>query len=184
MRKILAIALFAVASYVTAFGLVGTVAAREPAALGVSGVVAQYAPSAFGVAGAIASHETAFGVVGAAFADVPPPPTQTTPPPATPAAEMAPADVQKWLTFFDKLVVAVVNTQTTCDKMATDVNAVVDANKDALATAKKAKQQGKKLPADAKAKMVEGVKKMMPGMQNCGTNDKVRAAFAKLDLNH
>jgi hypothetical protein len=97
---------------------------------------------------------------------------------------MAPADVQKWLTFFDKLVNTVVNTQSTCDKMATDVNAVMDTNKDAIALAKKAKAQGKKLPADAKAKMLEGVKKMMPGMQNCGSNDKVRAAFAKLDLNH
>ena len=97
---------------------------------------------------------------------------------------MAPADVTKWLTFFDKLVSTVVNTQTTCGKMATDVNAVMDSNKDAIALAKKAKQQGKKLPDDAKAKMLDGVKKMMPGMQNCGSNANVRAAFAKLDLNH
>ncbi|HUS32120.1 MAG TPA: hypothetical protein VMZ53_26655, partial [Kofleriaceae bacterium] len=140
-------------------------------------------PSAFGVAGVIASDETAFGVVGAAFADDQLP-SQTRPAPSTPPSEMAPADVQKWLSFFDKLVSTVVNTQSSCDKMATDVNAVVDANKDAIALAKRAKAQGKKLPADAKAKMLDGVKKMLPGMQNCGTNEKVRAAFAKLDLNH
>jgi hypothetical protein len=147
----------------------------HPETLGVSGAVVTYAPQALGLSGAIASEETVFGAVGAAFAD---------PAAPVPSAEMAPADVQKWLTFFDKLVNTVVNTQSTCDKMATDVNAVMDSNKDAIALAKKAKAQGLKLPADAKAKMLEGVKKMMPGMQNCGSNDKVRAAFAKLDLKH
>ena len=172
MKKVLSIALFAVAAKFAAFGVVGTVAMAHPSTLGVSGAIATHAPQALGLAGAIASEETAFGVVGAAFAEEP----------LTPSAEMAPADVQKFLTFFDKLVTTVVNTQATCDKMATDVNAVMDSNKDAIALAKKAKAQGKKMPADAKAKMLEGVKKMMPGMQNCGSNDKVRAAFAKLDL--
>lgn len=113
-----------------------------------------------------------FGVVSVARADAPP------------ATEMAPTDVSKWLAFFDKLVTTVVDTQRSCDKMAADVNAVMDTHKDAIALAKHAKASGKKLPPDAKAKMVDGVKKMMPGMQNCGQNDKVRAAFAKLDLNH
>ena len=184
MKKAISIALFAIAAKFAAFGAVGEVAAREPASLGIAGAVAQHAPVAFGLSGVIASQETAFGAIGAAFADVPPPPTATTPAPSSPAPEMAPADVTKWLTFFDKLVTTVVNTQTTCGKMATDVNAVMDANKDAIALAKKAKQQGRKLPDDAKAKMLDGVKKMMPGMQNCGSNDRVRAAFAKLDLNH
>ena len=183
MKKAISIALFAIAAKFAAFGAIGTVAAREPATLGVSGVLAEHAPTAFGLSGAIASEQTAFGAIGAAWADVPPP-VATTPAPSTPAAEMAPADVSKWLTFFDKLVATVVNTATTCGKMATDVNTVMDNNKDAIAVAKKAKQQGKKLPEDAKAKMLDGVKKMMPGMQNCASNDRVRAAFAKLDLNH
>jgi hypothetical protein len=97
--------------------------------------------------------------------------------------DMAPADVSRWLTFFDKLVDTVVRDQTTCDKMGGDVNALMDANHEAISIARNAKAQGKKLPADAKQHMVDGVKKMLPGMQNCGTNDKVRAAFAKLDLN-
>jgi len=176
MKKVLSIALFTIAAKFAAFGVAGSVAMSHPETLGVSGAVATYAPQTLGLAGAIASEETAFGAIGAAFADAPTAPM--------PTAEMAPADVQKWLTFFDKLVNTVVNTQSTCDKMATDVNAVMDTNKDAITLAKKAKAQGKKLPADAKAKMLDGVKKMMPGMQNCGSNDKVRAAFAKLDLNH
>lgn len=96
---------------------------------------------------------------------------------------MKPDEVTKWITFFDKLVDTVVKDQTMCDKMAVDVNAVVDANKDAIAVAKAAKAQGRKLPPDAQQKMVDGVKKMIPGMQNCGQNEKVRGAFAKLDLN-
>ena len=100
-----------------------------------------------------------------------------------PQQQMKPDEVSKWITFFDKLVDTVVADQTMCDKMAVDVNAVVDANKDAINVAKAAKAQGRKLPPDAQQKMVEGVKKMIPGMQNCGQNEKVRGAFAKLDLN-
>jgi hypothetical protein len=102
---------------------------------------------------------------------------------APPAQTMTASEVTKWITFFDKLVDTVVKVQTACDKMAVDVNAVVDANKDAIAVAKAAKAQGRKLPPDAQQKMVDGVKKMIPGMQNCGQNEKVRGAFAKLDLN-
>jgi len=102
---------------------------------------------------------------------------------APPAQTMTASEVTKWITFFDKLVDTVVKDQTTCDKMAVDVNAVVAANKDAIAVAKAAKAQGRKLPPDAQQKMVDGVKKMIPGMQNCGQNEKVRGAFAKLDLN-
>ena len=125
-----------------------------------------------GAIGMFTTTPAMFGVVDVARADAPP------------ATEMPPNDVTKWLSFFDKLVTTVVDTQRACDKMATDVSSVMDTNKDAIAVAKEAKASGKKLPPDAKAKMVDGVKKMMPGMQNCGHNEKVRAAFAKLDLNH
>ena len=126
----------------------------------------------FGAIGMFDEKPAMFGVISVAHADAPP------------ATQMAPNDVTKWLAFFDKLVNTVVDTQRTCDKMAVDVNQVMETNKDAIALAKQAKATGKKLPPEAKAKMVDGVKKMMPGMQNCGQNDKVRAAFAKLDLNH
>ena len=99
-----------------------------------------------------------------------------------PAPEMAPADVSKWLGFFDKLVDAVTTSSGTCEKMAADVNIVIDGHKDAVAVARKAHAEGKKLPAAAQQRMLVGVKKMMPGMQKCGQHEKVRAAFARLDL--
>jgi hypothetical protein len=98
------------------------------------------------------------------------------------ANEMAPADVTRWLGFFDKLVVTVVKSPS-CDKLASDVSVLVDQNKDAVAIARAARAQGKKLPQPAQEHMLEGVKKMVPAMQKCGQHDKVRAAFAKLDLN-
>jgi hypothetical protein len=97
--------------------------------------------------------------------------------------EMPPDDVKTWLTFFDKLVTTTVKSQQApCDKLASDVSSLVDANKPAITIAKQARQQGKKLPQAAQEHMLDGVKKMVPAMQKCGQNEKVRAAFAKLDL--
>lgn len=95
--------------------------------------------------------------------------------------EMAPADVAKWLGFFDKLVTTVVNAPA-CDRMASDVSTLVDQNKDAIAVAKAARSRGEKLPDAAQQHMLDGVKQMLPAMQRCGQDTKVRAAFAKLDL--
>jgi hypothetical protein len=98
-------------------------------------------------------------------------------------AEMTAAEVTKWLGFFDKLVVTVVRTSSgPCDKMAAQVNAVIEANQDAIAVARVAHAAGRRLPQPAQHHMMEGVKKMVPGMQKCGSDDKVRAAFVKLDL--
>ena len=99
-----------------------------------------------------------------------------------PAQEMSAADTTKWITFFDKLVTTVVKSSGACDKMASDVNRLVDANQDAVAVAKAAHAAGRRLPQSAQQHMMEGVKKMVPNLQKCGTDDKVRAAFAKLDL--
>ena len=115
-----------------------------------------------------------------------PPPSSATPTPATPSepeVEMPKADAAKWMTFFDKLVNTVVASEGSCDKLATNVSNVIDANKDAITVARNAKQKNMKLPAEAQTKMVEGVKKMVPSMQKCGQDEKVRTAFAKLDLN-
>lgn len=98
-----------------------------------------------------------------------------------PPQEMSAADTQKWVAFFDKLVDTVVKAST-CDKLAGDVNKLVAANQDAIATAKAAHEAGRKLPQSAQQHMMTGVKKMVPGLQKCGQDDKVRAAFAKLDL--
>ena len=98
-----------------------------------------------------------------------------------PPQEMSAADTQKWVGFFDKLVDTVVKANT-CDKLADDVNKLVAVNQDAIGTAKAAHAAGRKLPQSAQQHMMEGVKKMVPGLQKCGQEDKVRAAFAKLDL--
>ncbi len=117
------------------------------------------------------------GLAGIALAE----PTAPTPTPAE--QEMPARDAEKWITFFDKLVTTVVDSAGACDRMATNVTSVIDANKDAIAIARTAKQQGKKLPAAAQARMVDGVKRMVPSMQKCGQDQRVRSAFARLDLN-
>ncbi len=103
--------------------------------------------------------------------------------PATKSKLMSEADVARWLGFFDKLVGTVASSNASCDKLAVDVAQVIDQNKDAIEIARNARASGKKLPEAAQQHMLEGVKKMVPAMQKCGQHDKVRAAFAKLDLN-
>src|SRR5437588_11149609 len=82
------------------------------------------------------------------------------------AEEMPPPDVAKWIGFFDKLVDTVVADANVCDKMAGDVGSLIDRNQGALALARTARAQHKKLPLAAQQHMLDGVKKMMPGMQN------------------
>ena len=92
------------------------------------------------------------------------------------------ADVKKFLAFFDKLVDTVVADKDSCPKMAKDVNALIDANQAVLDMARKAKEQGKQLPEDAKNHMMESAKKMMGAMQKCGNDKDVNAAFQRLDM--
>ena len=91
-------------------------------------------------------------------------------------------DAAKFLAFFDKIVDAAVADKGSCDKMASDIAAIIDANKDVVAAASKAKAAGKQLPAAAKQHVMDGVNKMLPAVQDCSSNDKVKAAFEKLDL--
>ncbi len=104
-------------------------------------------------------------------------------PAATPAPveEMAPADVTRWLAFFDKLVEAVEVNARSCDKMAADVGTVIDTNRPSLALARDARKHGKKLPQAAQQHMLDGVRRMGPGIDHCSDNEKVKAAFSKLE---
>ena len=95
---------------------------------------------------------------------------------------MPAADVGRWMGFFDKLVDAVVSNASTCDKMAGDVGVLIDRNHEVIDMARTARSKHRKLPLAAQQHMLDGVKKMMPGMQNCGDNQKVQTAFAKLDV--
>jgi len=99
-----------------------------------------------------------------------------------PTNELAAADVRLWVRFFDKLVDAVANNAQNCDKMAADVSTVIDSNKATIALARDARAKGKKLPETTQQHMLEGVKKMGPGIENCGDNEKVKTAFSKLDV--
>jgi hypothetical protein len=107
------------------------------------------------------------------------PPAKDTPPAA---AEASPADVDKFLAFWDKLVDTIVADKDSCPKMATDINALIDGNKDLLAKAGEAAKAGKKLPKTAEDHMMAGVKKMMPAMQKCQSDKAVQAAFQRLDV--
>ena len=100
----------------------------------------------------------------------------------TAASEVDKADVQKWLAFFDKIVDAVVADKDDCTKMAKDVNALVDANKELLDKAKAAVAAGKQLPDDAKKHMMQSAQKLGPAMQKCMNDKGVQAAFMRLDV--
>jgi hypothetical protein len=98
------------------------------------------------------------------------------------AEEVPAADVTRWLGFFDKLVHAVEINAQACDKMASDVGAVIDSNQASIALARDAREKGKKLPRSAQEHMLDGVRRMGPGIEHCAENEKVKAAFGKLDL--
>ena len=67
--------------------------------------------------------------------------------------------------------------------MAFDVSSLIDHNQDAIDAVRAARAAKRRLPDAAQHHMLEGVQRMVPAMQKCGTHDKVKAAFAKLDLN-
>jgi hypothetical protein len=96
--------------------------------------------------------------------------------------DVAKADIDKFLAFFDKIVDVVVQNKDNCDKMAADVNTLIDANADLLQMAADAKAKGKELPKEAKDHMMASAGKMMGAMQKCQTNEKVKAAFMRLDM--
>lgn len=100
--------------------------------------------------------------------------------PAPTGAEVNQADVDKFLAFFDKIVDAVVADKDNCPKMATDINGLIDANKDLLAMANEAQKAGKKLPKSAEQHMMASAQKMGPAMQKCQSDKAVQAAFMRM----
>jgi hypothetical protein len=99
-----------------------------------------------------------------------------------PPAEVTPSEAHSWITLFDKVVDAVVTNRDECSKMADGLNAVVDANQQTIAMARDAKAKGKRLPAQAQQQMMDGMRKMVAALDKCGRDDKVSAAFKRLDL--
>ena len=97
-------------------------------------------------------------------------------------AEVTPNEARSWMLLFDKVVDTVVTDKDDCAKMATDLNAVVDANLETIAMARDAKAKGKKLPQAAQQHMVEGARRMLGALDRCGRDEKVGAAFRRIDL--
>jgi len=91
-------------------------------------------------------------------------------------------DAQAWVEVFDKIVDSVVANRADCGKMATSVAAVIDANEPTIAKVRAAKLAGKKFPASMQQHMVDNVRRMAGSLDKCGRDDKVAAAFARLDL--
>jgi hypothetical protein len=97
-------------------------------------------------------------------------------------AEVTPSEARAWIQLFDKIVDTVVVNKDDCTKMATDLNVVVDANLEAIKIARDAKAKGKKLPTSAQQHMLDGMRRMVGALQKCGRDEKVAAAFQRIDL--
>lgn len=107
----------------------------------------------------------------AAFADKAPPR------PANAKADLSPAETARFVAFFNKMIDIVVADQDDCPKMATDLNAHVDANK-ALVEELQKVSETKGLPKDAKDKIeARASKELEPAMKKCMADKGVQAAF-------
>jgi hypothetical protein len=96
--------------------------------------------------------------------------------------EVSEADTKAWVGLFDKIVDAVVAHRTDCPTMATDLDAIINVNQAAIKIARDAKASGKVLPASAQQHMLDGSRRMIQSLDKCGRDQKVGAAFARLDL--
>lgn len=97
-------------------------------------------------------------------------------------AEVTPSEAKNWIVLFDRVVDTVVVHREDCDKMATSLNAVVDAHQSTIAMARDAKAKGKRLPATVMQHMAEGARRMVGALDKCGRDEKVAAAFKRIDL--
>ena len=97
-------------------------------------------------------------------------------------AEVTPSEARAWIAVFDKVVDTVVANKDDCGRMAGDLNSVIDANQQAIAIARDAKAKGKKLPASAQQHMLDGMRRMVVALDKCGRDEKVGAAFRRIDL--
>ena len=97
-------------------------------------------------------------------------------------AQVTPSEAKAWIDLFDKIVDAVVVNKDDCGKMAGSINALVDANQSTIAMAREAKAKGKKLPVTAQQHMLDGARRMVAALDKCGRDEKVAAAFDRIDL--
>jgi hypothetical protein len=96
--------------------------------------------------------------------------------------EVSANQAKAWVDVFDKIVDAVVTHRSDCSTMAGDLTAIIGVNQDTIRTIREAKAKGKRLPASATQRMVDGAKRMMGSLDKCGRDEQVAAAFARIDL--
>jgi hypothetical protein len=97
-------------------------------------------------------------------------------------AEVTPSEASRWMALFDRVVDTVVVNREDCPKMASSLDAVVDANQDTIAMARDAKAKGKRLPPSTMQRMQDGARRMLAALDKCGRDEKVGAAFRRIDL--
>jgi hypothetical protein len=91
------------------------------------------------------------------------------------------ATAERFVAFFDKLVEIVVANKEDCAKMATAVNAHVDANQALLKEIADAKAANKEPPAAMKDHVMQKTKDdLQPAMAKCGQDKAVMAAFSRI----
>jgi hypothetical protein len=100
-----------------------------------------------------------------------------------PAGGLVPeADAERFFGFIEQLVAVAVANQDDCAKMATAVNALVDANKALIKDAAEMQQQHKDLPPPLKNKMAKKFKdELGPAVtKKCSKNAAVQTAFQRI----
>ena len=97
------------------------------------------------------------------------------------ADTLAKADGDKFIAFFDKLADTVVADKADCSKMASDVNASIDANKAMLDSVKEAMKSGKQMSDEMRQHVMATGKRLAQGVAEKCSNDKaVQAAIERL----
>jgi len=97
------------------------------------------------------------------------------------AEQIAQADADKYLAFFNKLTDAIVANKDNCARMASAMNAVIDANQEIIKKVAEAQAAGKRLPKSAEEKMAARTREMIPAMNKCGNDPDVKAAIKRID---
>lgn len=97
-----------------------------------------------------------------------------------PGSEMTPAQAAKVIGFFDQLLDTMRANTADCGKMATAIDALVDANVATLREIKAHEDAGRRLPPDMEAKLGERTAKDGPAIEKCVSQPGVQAAMKRL----
>ena len=91
------------------------------------------------------------------------------------------ADLERFVSWFEKLADQVTADKTDCTKVATDINTSIDSNKDLMDKAKAARAAGKQMPKPQMDRMIAAGQKMGQALgAKCGNDKGVQAAVQRL----